>query len=173
MFRLIRFISKCGAIVCSVIITIMVVITMVDTVCRYLLNSPIHGAIELNEVMFPAFVFLGLAYTQLDKGHIRVTFLLDHLGSSGRRSLELLAWLSSAFVAGTFGYRTWIAAMYSYAIQEEYWSVIKGMTLYVWPAKMAVSIGLWMLVLQCLADAIETFHTPNPGHGADKEISHV
>ncbi len=171
--RPIHFLSKCGAALCSIIIIMMVLSTMVDTFCRYCFNMPISGVIESNEVLFPVLVFFGLAYTQFKKGHIRVTFLLDHLGSVGKRRLEVLSLLLSALVAGAMGYRTWIAAMYSYGIQEEYWAVISNWTLYVWPAKIAVSVGLWMLVLQCLADLIETIRATGDEHSGDKENAHV
>lgn len=150
-----RFLVKCGVVVCSSIIVIMVITTMLDTFCRAFLNNPIPGVIEFNETAFPILIFIGLAYTQREKGHIRVTFLLNRLSKKNQRNLDIFGLSVCTVVAGTLGYKTWQSAMYSISIKEEYWAVIENTTLYVWPTKMAVSIGLWMLVVQCLIDIIE------------------
>ncbi len=148
----------------------MVVTTMIDTFCRYVFNMPIPGVIEFNETMFPALVFLGLAYTQKEKGHILVTALLERLSSSTQRHLNYLALILATVVAAVIGVKTWEAAMYSHMIQEEYWAPIETFTLYIWPVRFAISLGFWVLALQCLADIAEFAFCPtekSSDHGGE------
>jgi len=54
---------------------IMMLLGTADVVGRYLFNSPIIGTIEIFEILLPIISLLGLAYTQKEKGHIRVDLL--------------------------------------------------------------------------------------------------
>lgn len=155
-----KILCNITVILCSCIVAVMVVTTIIDTFCRYVFNMPIPGVIEFNETMFPALVFLGLAYTQKEKGHIRVTALLERLGTSAQRNLNYLALILAIVVAVVIGVKTWEAAMYSHMIQEEYWAPIETFTLYIWPVRFAVSLGFWILAFQCLVDIAELAFCP-------------
>jgi len=55
----------------------MVLLMAVNVILRYLFRWPIKGTVELEEFMLVVVVFLGLAYTAVEKRHVRIDFLVD------------------------------------------------------------------------------------------------
>jgi len=54
---------------------IMMFLGTADVIGRYLFNAPIIGTIEIFELLLPVMALCGLAYTQKEKGHIKVDLL--------------------------------------------------------------------------------------------------
>jgi TRAP-type C4-dicarboxylate transport system permease small subunit len=50
----------------------MMMVGIVDVFARYVFNRPMTGTFEIFEILLPAAVLFGLAYTQRVKGHVRV-----------------------------------------------------------------------------------------------------
>ena len=71
-----------------VILALMVILISLDVVLRYFFNRPIKGSYELIEFMMVLVVFLGLAYTQVRKGHVSITLFTGKL-SPGQLSVIL------------------------------------------------------------------------------------
>ena len=96
-------------------------------------------------------VFFGLAQTQLNDDHIRMDLLLNY--SSGRAKLALeifgltLALLLYAFIT----YTTIPVMIHSIAIGEYETGLIPFP---MWPARIFMSLGLFLLVLQLAADLV-------------------
>jgi TRAP-type C4-dicarboxylate transport system permease small subunit len=55
----------------------VVLSTLFDVFLRYFASRPILGVIELNQCMMPVMVFMAIGLTQRNKGHIRVTLLVN------------------------------------------------------------------------------------------------
>ncbi|MBM3211991.1 TRAP transporter small permease [Candidatus Poribacteria bacterium] len=70
------------------IIVAMMLLTTVDVSLRYLFNRPILGSVELTEFMMLLVVALGLAYTQLKKGHIFVELIVSRFSSRVQAVIE-------------------------------------------------------------------------------------
>lgn len=64
------------AVASAILLTAIMVVTVLDVIGRYLLNSPLMGATELTELLLCAVIFLGLPAVCLDDAHIRVDILL-------------------------------------------------------------------------------------------------
>lgn len=69
---------------------VMMVITIADVVGRYLFNSPILGVYELTEFLILILVFSFIGYTQAEKSHVSVDFLVNRLPRGPRLVIELL-----------------------------------------------------------------------------------
>lgn len=76
----------------SCTIAIMILSTTFDATSRYLFNNPIPGVFELNEVLLVICAYMGLAWTQIERGHIRVTAVLMRVSPSTRAKLNILTW---------------------------------------------------------------------------------
>ncbi|MDD5701119.1 MAG: TRAP transporter large permease subunit [Dehalococcoidales bacterium] len=72
------------------VLFLMVFVTFIDVVMRYIFNAPIKGVLELTEVLMIVAVFLGIAHTQNQKGHIRVDLLSAALTPGRRLVLEFI-----------------------------------------------------------------------------------
>lgn len=153
---IISFISRSGGTIGLLLIAFMVLSTMADVTMRYFFNRPLAGVIEYCGILLPVLVFLGLAATQQVSGHIGVTLFLNKYPPRGRavqQTVNLFICLGFAIVLGI---ESWEGAMYSYSIKEYRHGVI-GQDITIWWAKIAMSVGFWMLCLQYVIDIANKF----------------
>jgi TRAP-type C4-dicarboxylate transport system permease small subunit len=148
-------VSRAGVVVSVVVLVVMLAATGYDVFSRFLFDKPIAGVIEFGGAYLPAFTFLGLAMTQRLKGHIHVTFGLGLLSPRRRKVFELLGLLLSLLFVATMGWQSSSGALHAYRLGEYHWGVV-GITILIWPAKVAVAVGLWMLCLEYAVDLLRT-----------------
>jgi len=89
-------------------------LTMVEVVSRYVLKNPLILSDELGGYAMAAVSFLGLAFCAQEKGHIRITFLVERLDSRttgylriaslvlGLAFITVAAWVSWKFLGDSF-----------------------------------------------------------------------
>lgn len=83
----------------------MMFLIVIDVAARYLFRSPLKGAMDLGQMMLILIGFLGMAYTQAEKGHVRVVFVTDRLSLGGQRILEIITSLLGTFIMGLIAVR--------------------------------------------------------------------
>ena len=76
----------------------MMVLTISDVIGRYFFNSPVTGAYEITEVMMVTIVFLFIGYTQAQKGHISIDFVIRLLPQKMRMTIDIVTHLVSLFI---------------------------------------------------------------------------
>lgn len=91
---------------CVVLIFIMLV-TFVDVIGRFFLNSPLTFAVELVELGMGLLIMLGLAITTLNRGHIAVDLLGSALPEFGQKILAWLAALAGLIFIILMAWRLW------------------------------------------------------------------
>jgi len=130
-------------------IAIMMVITTVDVTRRYLFDVPIAGVLEVNELILVFVVFSGLAYCQLNKGHLAVDVLVARLDPRRQAITEVIALAVSVLffaviVSGVWwsAYRSTMAGEYSYGL----------IPFPKWPGKVIIAVGLTALWGQLCID---------------------
>jgi len=138
-----------AAVLAAVTIALMMLSTTLDATARYVLNNPIPGVFELNEVLLVICVYMGMAWTQIERGHIRVTAFL--MGASDRTQVKLniFAWVVTFIFLFILGYQSAIGAWESFQIREFRWGSVQ---MPIWWAKMLVPIGCWMMSIQLIFD---------------------
>jgi tripartite ATP-independent transporter DctM subunit len=67
---------------------LMIVVTFIDVILRYIFNRPMVGIIEVTEVMMIAAIFLAIAHTYNVKGHISVDIITSKLEPRARITME-------------------------------------------------------------------------------------
>jgi tripartite ATP-independent transporter DctM subunit len=70
--------------------------TFVDVVLRYCFNRPIAGLVEIAEPAVVAVVFLIVAWTTAEKGHVKVDIVTRYLSHKNLLTLELMTTVLSA-----------------------------------------------------------------------------
>ena len=92
----------------------IIVLTMVEVVSRYVLQRPLILSDELGGYAMVAVSFLGLGYCAQEKGHIRITFLVERLDPRttgciriaslllGVAFVSVAAWVSWKFLGDSF-----------------------------------------------------------------------
>lgn len=140
---------------CGVIAALSTFVTMVLVVAniggRYLLNHPLTGALEFTEALLVLIIFLSLALTQYDGGHIRVTLLTRRLPKRWAHASDIFCMLAGAAFFGWCAYAAWHFAYQSWSVDEYEWGTI-AFPLY--PIKFVVFAGILMLAIQFVLDAI-------------------
>ena len=87
-----------------VIIFIIMFMLVADIVMRNFLNSFILGTYEITEMAMIAIIFCGLAYTQVNKGHVRVEMFVGFLPKKAQYVLDTVIMLASTALCGTIAW---------------------------------------------------------------------
>lgn len=77
-------------IVAAILLMLMMLVTFVDVVGRYLFNSPLPGGFELTEIMLAVLVFAGLPLVCRSEDNVTVTLLIDRLSPTLRSLHSML-----------------------------------------------------------------------------------
>ncbi len=144
-----RVLTLCGLGAGFALLAVMVLV-VANALLRYLFNAPIAGTLEVTEGALPIIVFLSLAMTQYEGGHIKVVLLTRNLPAGIRRAAVVFAMLAGAFLFAWATYAGWTLTAKSFAIGE----IERGSIRYpLWPIKGAIAFGMALLTLQFLLDA--------------------
>ena len=145
-YRAVRYTS---GIVASICIFLMVCTIVPDSIGRFFFNKPLYGTLELNMLLMSAIVFLSLAWTQSQRGHVRVEILISKTSPNSQRILNIICWTLGFmfFLAITIGGTA--EAIHSVMIGENLWGVKKFP---LWPGKILAAFGAALLCIQFLVD---------------------
>ena len=72
----------------SVILFVLMIVTFVDVIGRYLFNSPLRGAFEGTELMLLVLIFAGLPLVSHADEHVTMDFI-DHFLPAGGRAVAI------------------------------------------------------------------------------------
>ena len=130
-------------------LAIMMLSTSADTSLRYMFNAPLPGVFELNEVLLVVVVFLGIAWTQVERGHTRVVLVMRRLEMRTAIKMDIVCWVVCFLFLGALGVQSAKEALRSISINEFRWGAVQ---MPIWWAKSLVPLGCWMTCIQFLID---------------------
>jgi TRAP-type C4-dicarboxylate transport system permease small subunit len=130
-------------------IALMILSTSLDTSMRFLFNSPLPGVFELNEVLLVVVVFLGIAWTQGERGHTRVVVVMRRLDTRLALKIDIICWILCILFLAALGVQTAKEALRSFSINEFRWGSVQ---MPIWWAKGLVPLGCWLTCVQLLVD---------------------
>lgn len=119
--------------------------TSIDVTVRAIYGRSISGVFELAELSMVLVVFLGLGWTKIDDGHIRVTLLLDRMSERTQRIMETISWALAALLLLLLAMPATNEAIHSFEIREFRWGYIEFP---IWWAKIVLALGLWFGFIQ-------------------------
>jgi TRAP-type C4-dicarboxylate transport system permease small subunit len=143
--------------VSAITIALMMITTSIDATSRYILDDPLPGVFELNEVLLVICVYMGITWTQMERGHIRVEVFLMRVSPRTRHMLNVLSWTVALIFVGILCYQSFQGFQDSFRIREFRWGSVQ---MPIWWAKGLVPIGCLMLCAQLVLDIwkeIESF----------------
>lgn len=152
MLRLISSLSEvAGKLAAWLFFAIGVMITY-EVVARYAFNAPTIWAEEMSRFFQLWATFLAAAYVLKHKNLIRITLLIDRLGKNGRRIAEAISlfWMS-VFCVITIYYG--MTVMIDSIALGRASSTMLGVPK--WMTEASIPVGFSLLLLQCIAQAIE------------------
>ena len=78
-------------VIASVVLFVMMMLTAVDVVGRYVLNRPVPGAFELTEMMLAALIYCGLPLVSQRREHIVIDTFDQFMSRGVKRGLDIAA----------------------------------------------------------------------------------
>ncbi len=148
--RVVRIIGKVLGAAGAGFLVVLMLITGIDVVGRYVFQRPFMGAYELSELCMASVTLLGWAYTQAQKGHVDIDLVYTRLSRGTRTVLDFLipllgtalfvfvAWQSINFVMDSIGWH----------------ETTEMLKIPVWTFKLIIFIGAVAILLQFVADLI-------------------
>jgi TRAP-type C4-dicarboxylate transport system permease small subunit len=130
-------------------VVFIMLLTCADVVMR-LFNRPIPGTYELVGYFGTVIVAFALAYTFVERGHISVELLVDHVPARPRAFIEGTGYLLSAVL---FGLLAWQCQVYAMDLIET-GEVSPTIGIPTWPFVFSLTVGCGMLSLVLFLDAL-------------------
>ncbi|MGH7350183.1 MAG: TRAP transporter small permease [Candidatus Rokuibacteriota bacterium] len=128
----------------STILLVMMLLTFVDVVARYVLNRPIAGAFEMTELLLLVLIFAGLPLVTYADEHALMDFIDRLLGPRGTAVFERGVQALCAAVMFLLAWLVWLKAdrIWAYRDATDVLRIVYGPFVYF----MAVAIGLTGLI---------------------------
>lgn len=136
----------------TAILLAMVLLMGVNVILRYLLGRPIKGSVELEEFMLVVLVFLGISYTALKKGHVRIDFLISRFPQKAQAAVNTITSLLSLALCSLIVWRSAIWAQHN--LSHNIRSVVLHMPFF--PFMYIVVFGSALLCLVLLGEFLES-----------------
>lgn len=153
MENAIRHVAKILAILGSVSLVVMAVVTTADVVGRNFFNAPMKGALEIVSVCLTLALFGGMPYAEILNEHIRVDILTCRFSTSVQNALESgMNWLYFLLM-GVLSWQCWDQACFLLARNSN--SGVMGIPLA--PFMFAVSVILAVYCIAVLCNFIKSF----------------
>lgn len=156
---LLRRLSRWLALAAGGCLVLVTALMFVDVVGRYLFSAPLTFAVELVELAMGLVITLGLAWTTLQRGHIRVDFLLHLRSRALRRLLDLLADLAALAFLALVAWQLLRKALQM--LRDGTFTQILELPFY--PVVLAMSLAAAIAVAVALAQLVR----PDLGRGGD------
>jgi TRAP-type C4-dicarboxylate transport system permease small subunit len=122
------------------VLLLMMFLTISDVFLRKVFSRSILGTVEVTEFMMLFVVFLGLAYTEVLNGHIKVDLFIGRLGKKGRGFVDLVTQFVCFVLSGILA---WAALVYSEDMRA-WQEVSQDLWIPVYPFLYVVALG-WVL----------------------------
>lgn len=131
------------------VLFIMMTLTCVDVVGRYLFNRPVAGGLEMIEILVAATVFAALPLVTLRQEHVTVDLLDAVTPDWVLRLQHFLGYVLSALVCGVLAWQLWIRAGRMFGYGDT--TAVLRIPLYPLTYSMCALMGLSALIFLVLA----------------------
>ena len=99
-----QWVSKGMGVIAAIVLAFMMVLTVADVIGRYFFSHPIKGTWELVGLLLVCAGTWGLAYCQMERGHISITIMEGFFSRRVRAAMSALACLIGL---GGFSFVSW------------------------------------------------------------------
>jgi TRAP-type transport system small permease protein len=132
----------------------MMGITVIDVIGRYVFNHPLMGSYELIGYLMAIAGPWAIGYSQIQKGHIRVDFILKRFPRKGQAVITSIAYLIGLAAFSVLCWRMIALSQYYFGLKHG--NTTDTMGIPIAPFVIVVAVGLGMLALVLLFDLIHT-----------------
>ena len=141
------------SVVAAYVLFVMMSLTVADVLGRYLFFRPVTGAHELVGFLLVCAATWGLAYCQLQKRHIRVTFLFERLSQKTGAIITILAYVIGLGISSLMFWQ--VVKLFNRYLVKGVETETLGMPYT--PFIIILAIGVLMLAIILIKDLIHSF----------------
>jgi TRAP-type C4-dicarboxylate transport system permease small subunit len=151
-------IATASAFLSGIVIVMMMLMITFDAIGRKF-GYPVPGGLELSEAMMVATVYLALMAVQNHRENVFVSVATQQFSPRVQSVLDALASLLGLVL---FAYFAWVAfgRAWSATLQGEF--RIASIMVPIWPFRWFIPLGLALLCLQLLVDAVQDLRGSRP-----------
>ena len=142
--RILKKINTTCAIIAETLVILIVLLVVAEIVGRFIFGHPIPGQVEIATLSLVVIVYLGVAYTQMLDGHIRVDVLISKVQGAKREFLEAFVLVIGLFSTVMMVWATGKRAIESTLTHEFVTGVVNFP---IWPGRCSVTFGFLLLSL--------------------------
>lgn len=95
----------------ATVLFLMMLITTVDVVGRYVFNSPLNGGFEVTEMLLAALIYCGLPLVSQRREHIVIDTFDPLMSPKVKRGLDMFAEIVCSLTLGGIGYLIFMRAV--------------------------------------------------------------
>jgi C4-dicarboxylate transporter, DctM subunit len=139
--------ERTGAIISGAFVLIMMVMTTLDVLFRYVFNSPIPGNYELQPLLLVGVVYLALSSIQAKRSHISLDLISSRLSKGNQFAIRLFGDLIFIIFAALICWQFAIATYSAWVSKDYFWGLVKFP---LWPPYLIITIGTGILVLRLI-----------------------
>ena len=146
----------------SVGLGIMMFLTLADVIGR-LFNSPIAGTVEVTELIMGMMIYLGVGYTTIHRGHIRVDILITRFSTRLQAALGVITHIIAFAFMVVVCWRLFLQA----ASRIENNDITQIWEIPVWPIAFVMAFASVLMVTSLLLHLVAAVRTAATGETAN------
>ena len=148
------WISKAMGVIAAFVLAFMMLLTVADVIGRYFFNRPIKGPWELVGLLLVCAGTWGLAYCQMEKGHISITIMEGFFSPRVRAATSALACLIGLGGFSFISWQTFLLAKKYFLLPRMDETDTLGLPFS--PFILLLSIGTGMMALMLVIDVVRS-----------------
>lgn len=134
---------------------VMMLLSTADVIGRKFFMHPVQGTAELVGILLVVTASLGLGYTALLKGHLRIGIIMDRFSPRGQAAFDIFAYILCITASAIISWKASLR-MYEYIFKE-----LGGRTpilaMPIWPFMLVMTIGFVWLTVILIIQLISSF----------------
>lgn len=143
-----RLLQRCSAalgVVAASALVVLMLATVIDVLVRSITRASLPGMMEIAETALVASVFLGLAWTSIQGGHVAVTVVTDRLKPVPARVVSMLVWVLNTGILAWMTAALFLRAAQSTSMSETRFGLVQWP---IWPLRWIIAVGVlfWTVV---------------------------
>ena len=148
-FDVVTKITRWLAILGAVSISVLMLLNFTDIIGTKFFLRSVPGALDISEELMVFMTLLPIAFIALERGHIRITLLEEHMTPTVRFVFQIIQYVIATLITGFITWRAFI----QFQKTLEFMHLKQGIDLPIWPANLAAVIAfgfltmVWMLLL--------------------------
>ncbi len=162
---LVRRLSRWFAVAAAALIMVAMALTCVDVVSRTVTGKSVPGLLEMSEIVLVLLVYLGIAHAQQTKTHVAVNLVTSRLPWPFARAVIVGGLVVVELILVWAVYATSVFAVEAVQSSEARYGIT---AVPIWPARIVLPLGLFLLLLELAIDTVETLASRVPVDEADR-----